>query len=81
MKVDLTVYYTDGSSGIVTIEKPPGAHPDSIATLFEGVAEAERSGKEVSKIGRSKVNPFSAPPGPLVIDDNLVTRAEVFGQR
>ena len=45
MKVKLTVFYDDDSSGIIEIENPAGAHPDSLATLVEGVITAERCGK------------------------------------
>ena len=80
MKVQLTVYYEDGSSGIIEIEKPPGAHPDSVMVTAEGLLAAEANGKRVSRIGRSKVNPFSKPGGPLVIDDQLSTRQSVLEQ-
>lgn len=78
MKVKLTVYYEDGSSGIIEIDKPAGAHPDSIVTAAEGLLVAERSGKRVTKIGRSEINPFSKLGRPLVIDDHLVTRQQVL---
>lgn len=81
MKIELTVHYTDGTSGIIYIEKPSGAHPDSIMTMMAGVQEAEINGRVVSKIGRSKVNPFSVPGKPLVIEDNFVTRDKVFPPR
>ncbi|MSU55386.1 MAG: hypothetical protein EXS46_02485 [Candidatus Taylorbacteria bacterium] len=74
MKLGLTTYYEDGSSGITKIKKPAGAHPDSIMVIAEGILAAEKTGKRVSKIGRLKVNPFSNPKTGLVIDDNLVTR-------
>ncbi len=79
MKVKLTVFYEDNSSGIIEIEKPAGAHPDSVLTAAKGISVAEQSGKRVARIGLSKVNPFSKPDGPLVIDDNLLTRQDVFG--
>lgn len=75
MRLALTVYYDDGSSGIVEIEKPAGAQPDSILAIVEGLLEAEKGGKTVSRIGRSNVNPFSTPGSALVIDNSLVTRA------
>lgn len=78
MKVKLTVFYEDESSGIIEIEKPAGAHPDSILVAVEGLLVAEQTGKRVTKIGRSKANPFSRPGGSLVIDDNLVTRQQVL---
>ncbi len=79
MHVQLTVLYEDGTSGIVVIENPPGAHPDSVLTAITGLVEAEKSGKRVARIGRSKVNPFSTPGKPLVIDDSLViTREELL---
>ena len=78
MKVNLTVYYEDNSSEIIEIEKPRGAHPDSIGTIAKGVLVAEKTGKRVSKIGRSKMNPFSIPAGKPVIDDNLLSRKEVL---
>ena len=80
MKVRYTVYWEDGSSGIIEIEKPAGSHPDSISALAEGVRAAESCGKRVAKIGRSKINPLSKPGGPLVIDDNLLTREYIRGQ-
>jgi hypothetical protein len=43
MKVQLTTYYADGSSGITEIEKPAGAHPDSISVLAEGLLVAEKN--------------------------------------
>lgn len=61
MKLNLTVFYTDGTSGIIEIEKPPGAHPESNMTMQAGVQEAEKGGKVVAKIGRSKINPHSVP--------------------
>lgn len=78
MKLQLTTYFEDGSSGMTEIEKPAGAHPDSIMVIAEGLLEAEKTGKRVSRIGRSKVNPFSSPKTGLVIDDNLVTREEAL---
>lgn len=80
MKVNLTVFYEDDSSDIIEIEKPAGAHPDSVMTAAEGLLVAEQTGKRVARIGRSKVNPFSKPNGPLVIDDNLLTRQDVLRQ-
>lgn len=78
MKLNLTVFYTDGTSGIIEIEKPPGAHPESNMTMQAGVQEAEKGGKVVAKIGRSKINPHSVPGKKLVIEDDLVTREQVF---
>lgn len=78
MKMQLTVYYDGGSSGIIEFEKPAGAHPDSINAIAEGLLVAEKTGKRVSKIGRSKVNPFSSPKTGLVIEDNLFTRDQVL---
>lgn len=60
------------------IEKPADAHPDSIAVIAEGLLEAEKTGKRVSRIGMLKVNPFSSPKTALVIDDNLFTREDVL---
>ena len=79
MKVKLLVCFEDGSSEIVEIEKSAGAHPDSIATIVDGILEAEKFGKQVSKIGRSKINPFSSPPRKLVIDDSqIITREKAL---
>jgi hypothetical protein len=78
MKVSLTVYYTDGSSGITEFEKPPGHHPTSLGVMAEGLLEAEKGGKKVLKIGTSKVNPFSKPGSSLVINDNLQTREQLL---
>lgn len=78
MKLQLTTYYEDGSSEITEIEKPAGAHPDSMMVIAEGLLAAEKSGKKVSRIGRSKINPFSSPNTKLVIDDNLITRDQVL---
>ena len=81
MEVQLTVFYQDGSSGIIEFEKPGGAHPESIMVAAEGLLVAEATGKRVARIGWSKVNPFSNPKnGPLVIDDNLVARQDVLEQ-
>lgn len=55
MKIKYTVYYKDGSSGIVEIEKPPGAHPDSMMALKVGIKEAEFTGKTVDRIGRTRI--------------------------
>ncbi len=75
MQISLTVYYTDGTSGICTFEKPPGAHPESTGCAIEGLVVAEtQTGKIVERIGTSRVNPFSKAPNSLVIDDNLITR-------
>lgn len=75
----MTVHYADGSSGILEFEKPPGAHPDSIAAIAEGILVAEKNGKRVERIGRSFINPFSSPErGPLVIEENLITRDEAL---
>ncbi len=78
MKILLTVYYADGSSGITEFEKPSGHHPDSLGVMAEGILEAEKTGRTVLKIGRSKVNPFSKPGTPLVFQDNLSTRDQVL---
>ena len=78
MKVKLTVFYTDGSSGVIEIDKPPGAHPDSPLTAARGILVAERTGKRVARIGRSKVNPFSKPGQALDIVDNFLKREEVI---
>jgi len=77
MKVQLTVYYTDDSSGVLEMEKRPGYHPDSVGVLAQGVLVAEKTGKKVAKIGRSKVNPFSTKDH-LVVVDNLRTRQQVL---
>jgi len=79
MKMTLSVYYTDGTSGMIEFEKPPGAHPDSMAAVLEGLLTAEKTGKIVARIGREFVNPFSKPPGPLVIDDQrVITRDQLL---
>jgi hypothetical protein len=78
MKIGLTTYYEDGTSGITEIERPAGAHPDSIMVIAEGLLAAEKQGKRVARIGRSKVNPCSRPGTRLIIDDNLVTRDEAL---
>ncbi|MBW2688304.1 MAG: hypothetical protein JRC99_00045 [Deltaproteobacteria bacterium] len=50
-----TVHYTDDSSGIVELERPPGAHPDSTKALVLAIKKAEAlSGVEVERIGRSE---------------------------
>ncbi len=54
MQIDYTVYYIDGSSSIVSIDKPAGAHPDSLLSLYDGVVQAEKTGKTVEKIGRGQ---------------------------
>lgn len=54
MQIEYTVYYVDGSSSIISINKPAGAHPDSPVSLYEGVIQAEKTGKTVEKIGRSQ---------------------------
>lgn len=54
MTITYTVYFTDGTSGTVTIERPAGAHPDSNMALAAAVLEAERTGKRVSRLGRSR---------------------------
>ena len=77
MQVTLTVYYTDGTSGTCTFEKPPGAHPKSVLCAKAGMEVAEQqTGKTVEKIGVASVNPFSKPGEPLIIDDeNLIERS------
>lgn len=74
MKVKLTVYYEDGTDGVIEIEKPAGAHPDSVMTAATGLIKAEKTGKRVAKIGRSKAYDYSSPTSPhnLFIDDGLV---------
>src|SRR3989344_6926040 len=47
MKIEMTVFYEDGTSGVIEFEKPAGAHPDSISALTEGVRVAEGCGKRV----------------------------------
>lgn len=54
MKIDYTVYFEDGSSKIVNCEKPAGAHPTSIMAMRAGVTEAEKTGKRVKTIARTK---------------------------
>lgn len=78
MKIQLTTHFEDGTSGITEFEKPPGTRPDSIVVIAEGLLEAEKTGKKVARIGRSKVNPFSSPGNPFVINENLVTRADAL---
>lgn len=71
----------DGTSGTIEFEKPPGAHPDSIMALLEGLLAAERTGRIVARIGRERVNPCSKPPNPLVIDDSsVVTRDHLMDE-
>lgn len=65
MKLTRTVYFTDGTSGIVEFEKPPGAHPDSVLTAVTGINEAEKTGKTVIV-------------GGLPIDTEEATRDQVF---
>jgi uncharacterized protein YbbC (DUF1343 family) len=78
MKLQLATYFDDDTSGITEIEKPPGAHPDSILVVAEGLLEAEKFGKRVSRIGRSTVNPFSVPGLPFVLDEQLSTREDIL---
>lgn len=52
MKKKYTVYFTDGSSNIIEIEKPAGAHPDSPCALKEVLTCAEHTGKTVTRAGR-----------------------------
>lgn len=78
MEVQYTTYFEDGTSGITKLEKPPGAHPDSLLALIEGLLVAEKTGKKVLRIGRSKVNALSVAPNPLVIDDDLRTREQIL---
>ena len=81
MKTSMTVYYTDGSSGVIECENSPGAHPDSMMALLEGLLTAEKTGKTVARIGRSRVNPLSKPPRPLIIDDSsVVTRDHLMDE-
>jgi hypothetical protein len=63
---------------MIEIEKPAGAHPESIMVAAEGLLVAEYAGKKVARIGYSKINPFSRPGGPLVINDKLMTRQELL---
>ncbi len=74
MKIDWTVYYEDGSSGVVGCEKPPGAHPESLAAVMPAIHNAERTGKVVRTIGRSVL-----VRGHL-IDRNMVARQDAFEQ-
>lgn len=74
MKLKLTTYFRDGTSGITEIENPPGANPDSIVVIAVGLLEAEKTGKRVLKIGRTMIDPFSKPSNPVIIEDNLITR-------
>ena len=77
----MSVYYTDGANGMVEFENPPGAHPDSIMALLEGLLTAEKTGRTVARIGRSRVNRFSKPPRPLIIDDSsVVTRDHLMDE-
>lgn len=61
MKISYTVYFNGWgyedleTSGVVEIEKPPGAHPDSYCALLAAVKEAERTGKIVDRIGRTVI--------------------------
>lgn len=50
MKMSLTVYYQDGSSGIVEFEKPPGAHPESVLAINACLRAARFTGKEPARI-------------------------------
>jgi hypothetical protein len=72
MQVTYTAYYTDGTSGTVTCEKPPGAHPDSFKALQAGIVEAERLGKTVAKLGRSRLA-FG-----VILDGDLPTREQIM---
>lgn len=55
MIVNYTTYFEDGTSDVTAIEKPAGAHPDSVAAVRAAIKEAERAGKRVARIGRSRV--------------------------
>jgi len=81
MKIKMSVYYTDGSNNVIEFEKPPGAHPDSIRAIYEGLLMAEGTGKSVVKIGREYVNPFSKPPGKLVVNDELLITRELLMEK
>ena len=51
----------------------------SIQVIAEGLLEAEKFGKRVSRIGTQRVNPSSGPGTVLVIDDDLLfTREQVL---
>jgi len=76
MKMEYTTYFVDGSSGMTTIEKPAGAHPDSICALQEGVRVAEMGGgKVVSRLGRSNV------VAGVILDDGLLSRSEILSRQ
>ena len=72
MEVTYTVYFSDGSSGIVTCEKPAGAHPDSPKALLAGITNAEITGKFVARIGRSM------HVRGVLLDNTLETRDDVL---
>lgn len=71
MKKEYVVYFTDGSSEMVEIELPAGAHPDSPCALQEVVKSAEYTGKTVSKAGRHVI--FGGK-----ILSNLISRETIF---
>lgn len=77
MKIKYIVYYKDGTSEMLEFEKPPGAMPRSLCAGLEALRIAESSGKVVDKLGTAEVNPFSRPPDPIVIDEDLISRADL----
>lgn len=72
MIIDYTVYYEDGTSGVISCEKPPGAHPTSIKAILHAIAESEKTGKVVHRIGRTTY--FRG----VLIDRDMATRKDIF---
>ena len=61
MKLKMNVYYTDGTSTIVTFEKPPGAHPMAVQTGYSLLDIAEKTGKSVDRFCRIAIDKNGLP--------------------
>ena len=73
----LTAKYTDGSTGIVEFEKPPGAHPQSVMAYRAGLIAAERLGRTVDQMSRSVTIKRRDMP-PAIIEVDVMSREEIL---
>ncbi len=76
MKIIYAVRYTDGTTGAVELEKPPGAHPTSIDAAVAAILAAEKTGKRVDRLGWA--NPRGSVSVGILFEDITRSRAEVL---
>jgi hypothetical protein len=72
MKIKFAVSFTDGTSQMLAVDQPPGAHPGSVAMGLAVINEAEKTGKTVLRIARPVV--FEG----VILDTEVATREQIM---